>query len=144
MSILTKFSAKAVEKKETIDSFQFIIKKKQTGGYRKKGPRNLVKISKNTISIQPEVVEEFKIGKNWYGALVLDDQKLALILRDKIDPNLYAIQGGGDKMKRQSRHINIPKVSKEFVLGFVGNYTVGGQRSVDAKYLILELLKHKD
>ena len=144
MSILTKFSVKAVEKKETIDSFQFIIKKKKTGGYQKKGPRNLVKISKNTISIQPEVVVEFNIGKNWYGALVLDDKKLALILRDKVDSNLYAIQGGGDKTKRHSRHINIPKVSKEFVTGFVGQYIVGGQRSVDGKYLILDLIKYED
>jgi len=142
MSILKSFDLKKKEKEEKLDDFNFLFKKtRPSGGPRKNRRLDLVTIGEKTVSIRPAICEQFNIKKGYSGALILDDKKVGLVLRDQNDPELYTLQGG---KKRQSFHINVPKNSRDFAKNFKGKYEVSGSRTIDGKYIIVELTRLKE
>lgn len=141
MSILKDLRLKGKDREEKLADFNFLFKKKQGTGVRKNRRNDLVIIGKATISIRPEVAAKFEIKDGCYGALAMDENQVKLIIRDQSDPNLYAIQGG---KKRYSLHINIPKASREFVVNFEGKYETGESKTVEGKYLVIDLVRIKE
>jgi hypothetical protein len=141
MSILKSFNLKKENRETKLDDFNFLFKKKKPNPRSTKRRQDTIIISKTSISIRPEVAENYHINAKCYAALILDEKKVGLVVRDREDDQLYAVQGGKNK---HSLYIHVPKASQEFIVNFQGEYEVGETKVVEGKYLILDLIKIKE
>lgn len=111
---------------------------KSSGYGINKSRRSDIRITKSTISINPEL-SKLGIDHSWYGAFGYDeDMELSLFLSHKRNPGLFKLTTAG--RRSNGMYICISPKNRKTMNAFIGEYDISKTYNKDG-YLILNLTK---